>query len=50
MGGSYEAHVQGRGTENANLCGENNSCMCDKGFISVHEKCVSGKIQGCIVL
>ena len=39
-----QIHVQCRGNGNA-VCGENNTCVCDKGVVKVQDKCVLGKHQ-----
>lgn len=40
-----EANIQCTGTEHASVCGENQTCTCDKGFIRLKEKCVPGRFK-----
>lgn len=40
-----EANIQCTGTEHASVCGENQTCTCDKGFIRLREECVSGRFK-----
>ena len=40
---SCEVHLQCKGSRNAGVCGENKTCICDKGFIKLQEGCLTGK-------
>lgn len=38
-----EINLQCSGTENAGVCGKNQTCTCDEGFIRSKEGCLPGK-------
>lgn len=40
-----EANIQCTGTEHVSVCGENQTCTCDKGFIRLEEVCVPGRFK-----
>lgn len=38
-----EINLQCSGTENAGVCGKNQTCICNEGFIRSKEGCLPGK-------
>ena len=43
LGESCEEHLQCNGTENAGFCGDNGTCLCNKGFIKLQDVCLQGE-------